>query len=298
MPRLIVIIGPTAVGKTQISLNIAETFRCPIINADSRQIYRDIPIGTAAPTAEEQKRVKHFFVGQLALDEYYSAAQYEADVMKLLPQLFQTHDNIVLTGGSMLYIDAVCKGLDDVPTVDKETRLKLKQKLQEEGLEKLVQELRLLDPAYYDACDKKNPKRVVHALEICYMTGKPFSSFHRNESKKRQFDIVKLGLQRKREDLFNRINSRVDVMMQQGWLDEARKVITYRHCNALNTVGYKELFKYLDNEWELNFALEKIRRNTRVYAKKQMTWFKRDPEVRWFHPDEEQQILNFLDNAK
>ena len=298
MPRLIVIIGPTAVGKTQISLNIAETFRCPIINADSRQIYRDIPIGTAAPTAEEQKRVKHFFVGQLALDEYYSAAQYEADVMKLLPQLFQTHDNIVLTGGSMLYIDAVCKGLDNVPTVDKETRLKLKQKLQEEGLEKLVQELRLLDPAYYEACDKKNPKRVVHALEICYMTGKPFSSFHRNESKKRQFDIVKLGLQRKREDLFNRINSRVDVMMKQGWLDEARKVITYRHCNALNTVGYKELFKYLDNEWELNFALEKIRRNTRVYAKKQMTWFKRDQEVRWFHPDEEKKMLNFLHNAK
>lgn len=298
MPRLIVIIGPTAVGKTQISLNIAETFRCPIINADSRQIYRDIPIGTAAPTAEEQKRVKHFFVGQLALDEYYSAAQYEADVMKLLPQLFQTHDNIVLTGGSMLYIDAVCKGLDDVPTVDKETRLKLKQKLQEEGLEKLVQELRLLDPAYYEACDKKNPKRVVHALEICYMTGKPFSSFHRNESKKRQFDIVKLGLQRKREDLFNRINSRVDVMMKQGWLDEARKVITYRQCNALNTVGYKELFKYLDNEWELNFALEKIRRNTRVYAKKQMTWFKRDQEVRWFHPDEEKKMLNFLHNAK
>lgn len=298
MPRLIVIIGPTAVGKTQISLNIAETFRCPIINADSRQIYRDIPIGTAAPTAEEQKRVKHFFVGQLALDEYYSAAHYEADVIKLLPQLFQTHDNIVLTGGSMLYIDAVCKGLDDVPTVDKETRLKLKQKLQEEGLEKLVQELRLLDPAYYEACDKKNPKRVVHALEICYMTGKPFSSFHRNESKKRQFDIVKLGLQRKREDLFNRINSRVDVMMKQGWLDEARKVITYRHCNALNTVGYKELFKYLDNEWELNFALEKIRRNTRVYAKKQMTWFKRDQEVRWFHPDEEKKMLNFLHNAK
>lgn len=298
MPRLIVIIGPTAVGKTQISLNIAETFRCPIINADSRQIYRDILIGTAAPTAEEQKRVKHFFVGQLALDEYYSAAQYEADVMKLLPQLFQTHDNIVLTGGSMLYIDAVCKGLDDVPTVDKETRLKLKQKLQEEGLEKLVQELLLLDPAYYEVCDKKNPKRVVHALEICYMTGKPFSSFHRNESKKRQFDIVKLGLQRKREDLFNRINSRVDVMMQQGWLDEARKVITYRHCNALNTVGYKELFKYLDNEWELNFALEKIRRNTRVYAKKQMTWFKRDQEVRWFHPDEEKKMLNFLHNAK
>ena len=298
MSRLIVIIGPTAVGKTQISLNIAETFRCPIINADSRQIYRDIPIGTAAPTAEEQKRVKHFFVGQLALDEYYSAAQYEADVMKLLPQLFQTHDNIVLTGGSMLYIDAVCKGLDDVPTVDKETRLKLKQKLQEEGLEKLVQELRLLDPAYYEACDRKNPKRVVHALEICYMTGQPFSSFHRNERKKRPFDIVKVGLQRKREDLFNRINSRVDVMMKQGWLDEARKVITYRHCNALNTVGYKELFKYLDNEWELNFALEKIRRNTRVYAKKQMTWFKRDQEVRWFHPDEEKKMLNFLHNAK
>ena len=298
MSRLIVIIGPTAVGKTQISLNIAETFRCPIINADSRQIYRDIPIGTAAPTAEEQKRVKHFFVGQLALDEYYSAAQYEADVMKLLPQLFQTHDNIVLTGGSMLYIDAVCKGLDDVPTVDKETRLKLKQKLQEEGLEKLVQELRLLDPAYYEACDRKNPKRVVHALEICYMTGQPFSSFHRNTSKKRQFDIVKVGLQREREDLFGRINSRVDVMMGQGWLDEARKVIPYRQCNALNTVGYKELFKYIDNEWELNFALEKIRRNTRVYAKKQMTWFKRDPEVRWFHPDEEQQVLKYLDNAE
>lgn len=298
LPRLIVIIGPTAVGKTALSLNVAEKYRCPIINADSRQIYQDIPIGTAAPTEDEQKRVKHYFVGQLELDQYYSAAQYEADVMKLLPSLFQRHNNVVLTGGSMLYIDAVCKGIDDVPTVDEETRYVLKQRLQEEGLEKLVQELRILDPVYYESCDRKNPKRVVHALEICYMTGKPFSSFHRKMVKTRQFDIVKIGLKRPREELFDRINKRVDVMMSQGWLEEAKRVMPYRQCNALNTVGYKELFKYFDNEWDLNFALEKIRRNTRVYAKKQMTWFKKDQEVCWFHPDEEHKVEQFLNSTE
>ena len=297
LPRLIVIIGPTAVGKTALSLNVAEKYRCPIINADSRQIYRDIPIGTAAPTEDEQKRVKHYFVGQLELDQYYSAAQYEADVMKLLPSLFQRHNNVVLTGGSMLYVDAVCKGIDDVPTVDEETRDVLKQRLQEEGLEKLVQELRILDPVYYESCDRKNPKRVVHALEICYMTGKPFSSFHHKTVKTRQFDIVKIGLKRPREELFDRINKRVDVMMSQGWLEEAKRVMPYRQCNALNTVGYKELFKYFDNEWNLNFALEKIRRNTRVYAKKQMTWFKKDQEVCWFHPDEEHKVEQFLNST-
>lgn len=276
-----VIIGPTGIGKTAYALQVAEEYGCPILNADSRQIYKDIPIGTAAPTAEEMARVKHYFVGMLHLDEYYSAAQYEQDAMCLLGKLFQEHDTVVMSGGSMMYIDAVCKGIDDIPTVDEETRSLLKQRYEEEGLEPLVEELRLLDPQYYNECDKRNPKRVVHALEICYMTGRTFSSFRVRKKVSRPFHIEKIGLQRPRPVLFDRINHRVDVMMEQGLLEEVRRVLPYRECNSLNTVGYKELFKYLDGEWPLDFALDKIRRNSRVYAKKQMTWFKKDEEVRW-----------------
>lgn len=276
-----VIIGPTGIGKTAYALQVAEEYGCPILNADSRQIYKDIPIGTAAPTAEERARVKHYFVGMLHLDEYYSAAQYEQDAMGLLGELFQKHDTVVMSGGSMMYIDAVCKGIDDLPTVDEETRSLLKQRYEEEGLEPLVEELRLLDPQYYNECDKRNPKRVVHALEICYMTGRTFSSFRVRKEVCRPFRIEKIGLQRPRPVLFDRINRRVDVMMEQGLLEEVRRVLPYRECNSLNTVGYKELFKYLDGEWSLDFALDKIRRNSRVYAKKQMTWFKKDEEVRW-----------------
>lgn len=276
-----VVIGPTGIGKTDYAIQLAQKYDCPILNADSRQLYRDIPIGTAAPTAEEQARVKHYFVGTLDLEDYYSAAQYEHDALLLMEELFKTHDTLVMSGGSMMYVDAVCKGIDDIPTVDGDTRALLKQRYETEGLEPLVAELRLLDPAYYDVCDKRNPKRVVHALEICYMTGRTFTSFRVRREVQRPFRIEKIGLQRPREILFERINRRVDNMVEQGLLDEARRVFPFRCCNSLNTVGYKELFHYFDGDWELDFALEKIRRNSRVYAKKQMTWFKKDADVTW-----------------
>ncbi len=276
-----VVIGPTGIGKTDYAIQLAQKYDCPILNADSRQLYRDIPIGTAAPTAEEQARVKHYFVGTLDLEDYYSAAQYEHDALLLMEELFKTHDTLVMSGGSMMYVDAVCKGIDDIPTVDEDTRALLKQRYETEGLEPLVAELRLLDPAYYDVCDKRNPKRVVHALEICYMTGRTFTSFRVRREVQRPFRIEKIGLQRPREILFERINRRVDNMVEQGLLDEARRVLPFRCCNSLNTVGYKELFHYFDGDWKLDFALEKIRRNSRVYAKKQMTWFKKDADVTW-----------------
>ena len=295
MKTLITLQGPTGVGKTELSLRLAEFFDTCILNADSRQIYRDIPIGTAAPTEAERRRVPHHFVGMLALDDYYSAAQYESDVLRLLnDEVFPQKDVAILSGGSMMYIDAVCKGIDDIPTIDAETREMMRERYEREGLEPLAEELRLLDPDYYAECDIRNPKRVVHALEICYMTGRTYTSFRVRRKAHRPFRIIKVGLQREREELYARINRRVDSMMQDGWLDEARRVLPFRHCNSLNTVGYKELFKYLDGEWELDFALEKIRRNTRVYSRKQMTWFRRDEEVRWFHPEDENGILDYL----
>lgn len=295
MKTLITLQGPTGVGKTELSLRLAEFFDTCILNADSRQVYRDIPIGTAAPTEAERQRVPHHFVGMLALDDYYSAAQYESDVLQLLnDEVFPQKDVAILSGGSMMYIDAVCKGIDDIPTIDAETREMMRERYEREGLEPLAEELRLLDPDYYAECDIRNPKRVVHALEICYMTGRTYTSFRVRRKAQRPFRIIKVGLQREREELYDRINRRVDSMMQDGWLDEARRVLPFRHCNSLNTVGYKELFKYLDGEWELDFALEKIRRNTRVYSRKQMTWFRRDEEVRWFHPEDENGILDYL----
>ncbi|MBQ5909781.1 MAG: tRNA (adenosine(37)-N6)-dimethylallyltransferase MiaA [Bacteroidaceae bacterium] len=295
MKTLITLQGPTGVGKTELSLRLAEFFDTCILNADSRQVYRDIPIGTAAPTEAERQRVPHHFVGMLALDDYYSAAQYESDVLQLLnDEVFPQKDVAILSGGSMMYIDAVCKGIDDIPTIDAETREMMRERYEREGLEPLAEELRLLDPDYYAECDIRNPKRVVHALEICYMTGRTYTSFRVRRKAHRPFRIIKVGLQREREELYDRINRRVDSMMQDGWLDEVRRVLPFRHCNSLNTVGYKELFKYLDGEWELDFALEKIRRNTRVYSRKQMTWFRRDEEVRWFHPEDANGILDYL----
>lgn len=285
MKTLLVLTGPTAVGKTELSLQLAEHLGCPIINADSRQIYKDIEIGTASPTAEDLARVRHFFVHTLDLDAYYSAAEYEKDVLTLLETLFKTYDTVLLSGGSMMYIDAVTKGIDDIPTVDEETRALLKQRLASEGPDTLLQELRLLDPAYYEIVDKRNLKRVVHALEICYMTGRPYSSFRTNSQKERPFRIVKVGLRRERQDLFDRINARVDQMMQQGFLEEARRVYPLRELNSLNTVGYKELFRVLDGEWELPMAVERIKKNTRVYAKKQMTWYKHDADIHWLDAD-------------
>lgn len=292
---LIVIVGPTGVGKTELSLRMAEFFHTCILNADSRQLYRDLPVGTAAPTTEELRRVPHYFVGTLGLEDYYSAAQYEADVLDLLEnRLFPEHDVVVLSGGSMMYIDAICKGIDDIPTVDEETRTLLRARYEQEGLAPLAEELRLLDPAYYAACDVRNPKRVVHALEICYMTGCTYSSFRVSRKKERPFRIVKIGLRRDREELYNRIGQRVTGMVEAGLLDEARRVLPYRHCNSLNTVGYKELFRYFDGDYTLDEALEKIRRNTRVYSRKQMTWFRKDAEIAWFHPDEYASVLDFV----
>lgn len=281
MKTLIVLLGPTAVGKTDYALNLAEQIGSPIINADSRQLYRDLPIGTAAPTAEQLARVKHYFVGTLDITEYYSAARYEADVLQLLEELFQTHDKLLLSGGSMMYIDAVCNGIDYIPTIHEETRSLLRQRLAEEGLPQLAAELKLLDPEYYATVDLKNTKRIVHALEVCYQTGRTFTSFRTATRKQRPFHIQKIGLRRQRADLFDRINRRVDQMMADGFLDEARRLLPFRNENALNTVGYKELFQVLDGTWELPFAVERIKKNTRVYAKKQMTWFAHDSEINW-----------------
>lgn len=279
---LIVLVGPTGIGKTELSLSVAKLLSSPIVSADSRQIYKTISIGTAAPTKEQLSQAQHYFVGQLELDEYYSAAQYETDVLNLLDGLFETHDTVLMTGGSMMYIDAVTKGIDDIPSVDDETRSLLKQRFETEGLEPLLEELRLLDPDYYAIVDKKNHKRVVHALEICYMTGKTFTSFRKSESKERPFRIVKIGLRMERERLFDRINKRVDKMIEDGLVEEARSVSHLRHLNSLNTVGYKEMFKFIDGEWDLYTATERLKKNTRVYAKKQMTWFKKDESIHWF----------------
>ena len=286
MKTLLVILGPTGVGKTELSLQIAEQFGSCIISADSRQFYRDIPIGTAAPTPDQLARVKHYFVGTLGLEDYYSAAQYEADTLQLLAQLFEQQEVVVMSGGSMMYIDAVCNGIDDIPTVTDETRQMVRSRYEAEGLETLVSELRILDPAYYDRVDRKNTARVLHALEICYQTGHTFTSFRTGKKKLRPFNIIKVGLNRPRLELFDRINHRVSAMMDEGLLDEVQRVLPFRNCNSLNTVGYKELFNYLDGEWELDFALDRMRKNTRVYAKKQLTWFKRDESICWFHPEE------------
>ncbi len=295
MKRLVVLLGPTGVGKTELSLSLAEHLKSPILSADSRQLYADLQIGTAAPTAEQLARVKHYFVGTLHLTDYYSAAQYEADVIREMERLFLDHDSLLLTGGSMMYIDAVCKGIDDIPTVDEETRRYMMEHYQKDGLEALQQELKELDPEHYEIVDLKNPKRVIHALEICRMTGKTYTSFRKAEIKKRPFEVLYIGLNRPREELFQRINSRVDQMMADGLLEEVRSVLPYRNENSLNTVGYKELFAYLDGDCTLEFATEKIKKNTRVYAKKQLTWFKKNELIHWFHPDDQEEIIRFID---
>lgn len=278
---LYVLLGPTAVGKSEYALQMAEKLGSPILNCDSRQIYRGMEIGTAAPTKEQQQRVRHYFVGTHDIGSYYSAAQYEQDVLSLIEELKGTHQSLLLSGGSMMYLDAVCNGIDDIPSVDAEVRETLRQRLEGGEIDKMRSELRLLDPDYYLSADTRNPKRVVHALEVCYTTGRPYSSFLTKQRKPRPFNIVKMGLRRERQDLFDRINRRVDAMMEDGLLDEARRLYPFRKENALNTVGYKELFRYLDGEWELPFAIEKIKKNTRDYAKKQMTWFAHDSEIKW-----------------
>jgi tRNA dimethylallyltransferase len=293
-----VILGPTGVGKTELCLRVAEYFHIPNINADSRQIFREIPIGTAAPTEEQQRRVKHYFVGTHSIDDYYSASNYEEDVMALLSEHFKSNDYALLSGGSMMYIDAVCNGIDDIPTVDEETRELLKRRLKEEGLEVLCKELKRLDPEHYEIVDRHNPRRVVHALEICLMTGKTYTSFRKNERKQRPFRIIKTALNRPREELYDRINRRVDQMMEDGLLEEAQSLYSKRELNALNTVGYKEMFAYFDGVWPLEEAVERLKGNTRRYARKQLTWYKKDPDITWFdiNKNTTEDLLSYLND--
>ncbi len=291
---LIVITGPTAVGKTALCLDIASHFNIPVINADSRQIYRELKIGTAAPTEQQLRQVRHYFVGILELDDYYSASIYEQQVLELLESQFAHSDYALLSGGSMMYIDAVCNGIDDIPTVDDDTRAMMKRRLAEEGLEALCEELRKLDPEHYAIVDRKNPRRVVHALEICHMTGRTYTSFRTHSRKQRPFRVKKIGLNIERDALYDRINRRVDQMMADGLLEEARRLLPKRHLNALNTVGYKEMFTYLDGIWTLDEAVERMKGNTRRYARKQLTWFRNDLQVKWFAPSDKDQIINYI----
>ena len=276
-------------------MDLAKHFNIPIINADSRQIYRELKIGTARPSNKQMSEVKHYFVGTLGMDDYYSASLYEQQVLALLDEIFKTSDYALLSGGSMMYIDAVCNGIDDIPTIDDETRETMKKRLLMEGLESLCEELRQRDPEYYEIVDKHNPRRVVHALEICVMTGKPYSSFRKQEKKVRPFRIIKIGLTRPREELYKRINRRVDKMMKDGLLEEAKEMYPKREVNALNTVGYKELFEYLKGKWTLHEAVERIKGNTRRYARKQLTWYKKDEQIRWFHPDDKEDIISYIE---
>ncbi|MBQ1583228.1 MAG: tRNA (adenosine(37)-N6)-dimethylallyltransferase MiaA [Prevotella sp.] len=294
---LVVILGPTGVGKTDTCIRVAKHFNVPIINADSRQIFQEIPIGTAAPTQVQQQEIIHYFVGNHHLDDYYSASMYEQDVLSLLEKLFTSQDIALMSGGSMMYIDAVCNGIDDIPTVDEQTRQWMKQRLHDEGLPALVEELRQLDPIHYEYVDKNNPRRVVHALEICHMTGKTYTSFRTNKIKERPFQIIKIGLNLPREELYQRINQRVLNMIQEGWVEEALKVYPKRELNSLHTVGYRELFDYLDGLYTLDEAIEKIQSNTRRYMRKQLTWFKRDQKIRWFSPNNIEEIINYISKS-
>ena len=284
MNTLVVITGPTGVGKTDTAISIAQALSAEIISADSRQLYRDIPIGTAAPTAVQQSLVPHHFVGTLGLEEYYSAAQFESDVMQLLPQLFERSPYAVMCGGSMLYIDAVCKGIDDIPTISDEIRQQVYAEYEQYGLDYMLNRLQTLDPEHYAVVDKKNHKRVVHAVEICLQAGCSYTSLRTNKAKERPFRIVKIGLNMPREQLFDRINRRVWAMGEAGLLEEARRVYPMRHLNSLNTVGFKEMFAYFDGTMDYDTAVARIQKNTRVYAKKQLTWYAKDKDMQWFVP--------------
>ena len=292
MKTLIVITGPTAVGKTALTLELAQYFAIPVMNADSRQIFRELKIGTAAPTDEQLRQVKHYFVGTKSIGDYYNASMFEQEVLQLLEESPSAIH--ILSGGSMMYIDAVCNGIDDIPTIRDDIREEMKRRYREEGLDALCEDLKRRDPEHYEVVDRQNYRRVIHALEICYQTGRTYTSFRKQKKKQRPFHIVKIGLNREREELYQRINSRVDNMMEQGLLKEAERFYNKRMTNALNTVGYKELFDYMDGRWSLEEAVERIKGNTRRYARKQLTWFKRDKDMRWFHPDEKQEILNYI----
>lgn len=293
---LVILLGPTGVGKTELCLSLAEELNTEIVSCDSRQFFRELKIGTAAPTEAQIQRVKHHLVGNLSIFDYYSCGRFEIDALKKLDELFLSKDVVLMTGGSMLYIDAICKGIDDIPNVDQNLRDSLHERYANEGIDNILSELKLLDPEYYDLVDKKNHKRIIHALEICLTSGKTFSSFRKETAKARPFDIIKIGLNLPREELYDRINKRVDIMFEEGLMEEAKTYYPHRNLNSLNTVGYKELFEYFDGNRELDFAKNMIKQNSRRYAKKQLTWFNRDKDINWFRPDQQKEILSFLKN--
>ncbi|MDR3250336.1 MAG: tRNA (adenosine(37)-N6)-dimethylallyltransferase MiaA [Tannerella sp.] len=297
MDILFVLVGPTGIGKTALSLDIARHLGSPVISADSRQIYRELPIGTAAPTDEQLSLVKHYFIATHSVTDYYSASVFEEEAVSLINRLHREQPQLLLCGGSMMYVDAVCKGIDDMPTVTPEIRNAVLEQYNSHGLISLLEELKQSDPVHYEEVDRINYRRVIHAVEICRMTGKPYSSFRTRKVKKRPFRICKIGLVRPREDLFGRINRRVIEMIKNGFVEEARNVYPMRNLNALNTVGYKELFLYFDGVYTLGEAVEKIKRNTRIYARKQMTWFKNDPDISWFNPDNKEDIISHINSV-
>jgi len=298
-PTLLVLLGPTGVGKTNLSLRLAEHFGCPIVSSDSRQFYRELKIGTAAPTEDELSRVKHYFIGSHSIHDEYNAGQYEQDAIKLLDELFRKHKVVLLVGGSMMYIDAVCNGMDEIPNVDTETRAFWQKQYADFGLEFIQNELLKLDPTHYGQVDLQNPKRIIHALEICSMTGRPYSELRTGQRKLRDFNILKIGLNRPRPELYERINARVDKMITEGLLLEAEQFYQFRKLNTLNTVGYKELYEYMDGNWTLDFAINMIKQDSRRYAKRQLTWFNRDKDILWFQPEElESKIELVLQNIR
>lgn len=294
---LVVVLGPTASGKTELGVKLAEKLNAEIISADSRQIYKELKIGAAPPDADQLKRIKHHFVGHKSIQDYFNASMFEMDVLSILPGLFERNDKALLVGGSGMYIDAVCSGIDDIPTVDPIIRQKLQEQYQNEGIESLRIQLKMLDPEYYDMVDLRNPNRILKGLEISVMTGKPYSSFLTRMKKSREFSILKIGINLNRDELYDRINKRVDQMMDKGLLEEARNLYPLKELNALNTVGYKELFSYFDSSISLEKVIELIKRNTRRFAKRQITWFQRDSEITWFNPKEENKILEFVKNS-
>jgi len=291
---LIVLLGPTGVGKTDLSIDIAKSFGTSIVSCDSRQIYREMKIGTAVPSDQQLAAVPHYFIRTISVKEYYNSWQFEQQALERIHLLHKERDVVVMTGGSMMYIDAVCKGIDDIPTIAPEVRQSLMARYEEEGLEAIRSQLKLLDPVFYEQVDLNNAKRVLHAVEVCLMAGVPYSSLRTNVAKDRGFRIIKIGLMREKEELYDRINRRVEQMLQAGLMEEARRLYPYRDCNALNTVGYKEWFEFFDGKIDEAEAVRLIKRNSRRYAKKQLSWFRRDSEIRWFHPDEKDRILAYL----
>ncbi|MDD2299733.1 MAG: tRNA (adenosine(37)-N6)-dimethylallyltransferase MiaA [Fermentimonas sp.] len=297
MNILLVLLGPTGVGKTEWSLSVAEKLNSPVLSADSRQIYKGMSICTAAPTKVQLERVPHHFVEILPPEEYYSASIYEQDALSLLQELHKTHKVVVMTGGSMMYIDAVCNGIDDIPTIDSKLRKDIQDLYKKEGLDPIRRQLKILDPLFYSEVDLKNPKRVIHALEVCLMAGKPYSSLRTNPKKDRPFKIIKVGFNMDREKLYDRINKRVDLMIRDGLIDEARGFYPLRHLNSLNTVGYKELFEYFDGNCTLDYAIDKIKQHSRNYARKQLTWFKKDKNINWINlSDSEDMVVESILN--